>query len=299
MIEIYRDTYKIKKIPGNPLYQIIQRIDQEVVDCADRAYNLHSLDTYAPKQNLWKQEAENYLQQGKHSFTIYTSYGSAVEEMVSQFIKANYQKPVNGYIVLLQVRHGYTIPDIVITDLDDTELVWLDITSNAAAGHIWDKDGSGWNTTAFVAELLYVSLDLNKIRYSDVPGIGFRAQALSLSRKAFIYQQHLKDHLSDKLIGVMFIIQHRDLVTKSQIADIMEAEFKTSFSAVKHPAIKSLFKKFIEYFPNSQYCNMAKAILNMYYKNDRQDFALAMRFLSASYDVKRQEELFEEGYEYY
>lgn len=290
MIEIYRDTYKIEKTPGNLLYQIIQRIDQEVVDCANRAYNINSLDIYAPKQNLWKQEAEYYLQQGKHSFTIYTSYGSAVEEMVSQFIRANYQVPVNGYIVLLQVRHGHTIPDIVITDLNGTELVWLDITSGGAAGHIWDKEGSGWDTTAFVAELLYDSLDFNKIRYSDVPGIGFRARALSLSRKASIYQQHLKDHLSDKLIDVMIVIDYRGSVTKSEIADIMESEFKTSFSAVKHPAIKSLFKKFIEYFPYSQYCDMAKTILNMYYKIDRQDFALAMRFLSASYNIKQQED---------
>lgn len=297
LVEIYRDTYKIAKRLGNPLYEIIQKIDMTVSDCADRAYNLSALDSSNPKHNLWLQAAGEYLASHTYDFKIYTSYGSAVEEMVNQYIRANYQAPVNGYSVYLQVRHGNTIPDIVIVDRSGNEAAWLDITSSGTAGHIWDKDGSGWKTTDFVAELLYNPLDFSKIRHSDGPGIGPMACTLSFSRKASIHQRHLKEHLYNGIIASLELIYQTDSVTKSKIADCMQQAFKVKFSFVKHPAIKSLLKQFIETNYAGPYVELVREILRSYYKNDRQDLISAMKFLSESYSLKQLEE--DSVFEYY
>ena len=77
MIEIYRDRDNIEKTPGHSLYHIIQAIDCELEDCAERAYNLSALDTGKPKQNLWIRDAGFYLNNGISGFSMYTSYGSA------------------------------------------------------------------------------------------------------------------------------------------------------------------------------------------------------------------------------
>ncbi len=291
MIEIYRDRDNIEKTPGHSLYHIIQAIDCELEDCAERAYNLSALDTGKPKQNLWIRDAGFYLNNGISGFSMYTSYGSAVEEMVNLFIDVHYPFFVNGYRVRTQIRHGNTIPDIVIEDANGTEVAWLDITSSSSAGHIWNKDGSGWDTTDFVAELLYDTLDFTKITYGASSGIGARSRALSLSRRASVHQQHLKQHLHDRLIAAMDLIISENSVTKSVIARDMETAFYVNFpSNIKHPSIKSLFKKFNEENSAGFYNNTAREILRQFYKNDSQDLMAAMKFLSASYNEQQERE---------
>lgn len=215
---------------------------------------------------------------------MYASYGYAVEEMVNQELRARYNTAVHGYKVELQVTHGYTRPDIVITDRDRDEVAWHDITSENSAGHIYSKDGSGWSTKGFVAELLYETFDVSKLRNSDDIGIGVRIRALSAARKASIHQRHLREHMETKLNIALFYFSQKYPESKSEVAANIGWAFDYSFTEhKKHPAIKSMLKKYLEYFPNGSNADLIKSILNDYYRNDGQDLALAMRFISGSY----------------
>ncbi len=288
MIEIYRDTYKIKSQQNNYLYNLIKQIDVLVQRYADKAYNVSALNYNNPKQKNWLEKIERYCNTGKPLF-MNAYYGYAVEEMVNQELMAKYRSARNGYRVLLQVTHGYTRPDIVITDRGNNEVAWLDITSENSAGHIWNKEGSGWSTNGFVAELLYPTFDVTKLRNSDDIGIGVRASALSASRKASIRQNHLREHLVSNLNIAMFAFSQEYPASKSEVASTIKRAFGCSFTERrKHPAIKSMLKKYMEINPNSGYNDLIRSILNDYYRNDRQDLALAMRFISDSYDREQE-----------
>lgn len=283
MIEIYRDTYRIKSQQNNQLYNLIKQIDILVQQYADKAYNVSALDYNNPKQRNWLEKIEQYCNNGQ-VLLMNAYYGYSVEEMVNQELRARYNTAINGYNVELQVTHGNTRPDIVITDRRRIEVAWLDITSEKSAGHIYDKDGSGWRTKGFVAELLYESFDISKLRNSDDDGTGTRIKALSAARKASMHQRHLINHLESKLNIALFYFSQKYPESKSEVAANIGWAFDYSFTEhKKHPAIKSMLKKYLEYFPNSSNADLIKSILNDYYSNDRQDLALAMRFISKSY----------------
>lgn len=288
MIEIYRDTHRIKSQLNNYLYNLIQQIDTLVQLYADKAYNISSLNYNNPKQRNWLEKIQKYCN-GEGTLFMYAYYGYAVEEMVNQDLSSHYTTATNGYRVQLQVTHGSTRPDIVIVDRDNNEVAWLDITSENSAGHIYNKDGSGWDTTEFVAELLYETFDISKLRNSDEVGIGVRARTLSVARKASIRQNNLIKHLRYKLNIALYEFDQIYPASKSLIASTIEQAFDCSFiQHRKHPAIKSMLKKYLENYPNSYYTDLIRSILNDYYKSDRQDLALAMRFISDSYEREQE-----------
>lgn len=290
MIEIYRDTHKIKSQPNNLLYNLIKQIDILVQQYADKAYNISALDYNNPKQRKWLEKIEQYC---NDEIVLYmnASYGYAVEEMVNQELRARYNTAVHGYKVELQVTHGCTRPDIVITDRYRNEVAWLDITSENSAGHIYSKDGSGWRTKGFVAELLYESFDISKLRNSDDDGTGTRIKALSAARKASMHQRHLINHLESKLNIALFGFSQKYPESKSEVASNIVWAFDYSFTEHrKHPAIKSMLKKYLEYFPDNCYADLIRSILDDYYMYDRQDLALAMRFISGSYAQEQEDQ---------
>ena len=288
MIEFYRDTHRIKSQPYNYLYDLIRQIDGLVQLYADKAYNVSALDCNRPKQKNWLEKIQNYCN-GKVPLFMNAYYGYAVEEMVNQELTAQYSSARNGYRVLLQVTHGSTRPDIVITDRGNNEVAWLDITSENSAGHIWNKEGNGWSTSGFVAELLYPTFDVTKLRNSDDIGIGVRASTLSVSRKASIHQNHLREHPIAKLNIALSDFARAYSESKSAVASRIARAFDCSFTErKKHPAIKSMLKKYMEIYLNSNYIALVRSILNDYYSNDRQDLALAMCFISDSYDQEQE-----------
>lgn len=288
MIEIYRDTKKIKYQANNGLYHLIQQIDELVQRCAERAYNRYALDNDNPKQMLWSEEINRYLR-GEKWLWMNMRYGYAVEEMVNQELSAQNNVAAHGYRLQLQATHGSTRPDIVIMNFYNSEVAWLDITSENNAGHIYRKDGSGWNTTEFVAELLYETFDINKLRDSDDIGIGVRARTLSVSRKASIRKSHLINHMVFKLNYALATFCETENQSKAMLAQSMEQAFNCEFKGYrKHPAIKSMLKKYLEIHTSSHYADLIRSLLNSYYQNDRQDLALAMRFISDSYDYEQE-----------
>lgn len=289
MIEIYRDAQKISNHPNHALYDIVKRIDSVVQQCADRAYNLNVLNTDNPKQRNWYEKLNCYLS-GYQTIFMPAFYGYAVEEMVNITIQPHCVNWINGYKIRLQVTHGSTRPDIVIINRKGTELVWLDITSQGSAGHIWTKDGSGWYTVPFVAELLYDSFNPELIRDSDESGIGIRAGALNTSRIASIKNRNLIEHMLKCMNVGLLKLSEEDRISKSTVAAAFEAAFEYALPLYrKHPAIKSMLIKYLEIRPEADF---ARYLLKNYYKKDRQDVSMALNFISDSYSNSREKDIY-------
>jgi hypothetical protein len=84
---------------------------------------------------------------------FYARYGYAIETLATgMFMSADHK----GYAVSTQVTQGSTRPDFVIMNSKKSkEIAWLDVTSSASIGHIYNKQGGGWKTRPYVAEILY------------------------------------------------------------------------------------------------------------------------------------------------
>lgn len=288
MIEFYRGFKTILKYQYNNLYSLIQEIDKLVQIYADMAYNINALDLSKPKQKNWYEKIEKYYYSDMPSL-MNAAYGYAIEEMVNEELRANYRHAISGYTISLQETHQYTRPDIVIYDNDQTQIAWLDITSENNKGHIYNKDGSGWTTTKFVAELLYDSFERENLRVSDEIGIGIRAKALSASRKASIVDRNLQEHFKSKMNIALSVMEDSYPSNKSEIPQIINEAFEFNLPGYgKHSAIKSMLKKYLEIFPDSFYSYLVRTILNKFYKNDKQNLCLAMRFISDSYNEEQE-----------
>jgi len=59
-----------------------------------------------------------------------------------------------AFTVVMQETNGNTRPDVVLKD-GSKSLAWYDITSEKSRGHIFEKDGAGWKTMPYVAEITY------------------------------------------------------------------------------------------------------------------------------------------------
>jgi len=99
----------------------------------------------------WVKTFTEFTTTGEVPVFFFASYGYAVETLASPFFLG---RNFDGYKVNDQVSHGHTRPDFVISRGGD-EIAWLDITSSASQGHIFSKQGSGWKTRPYVAEILY------------------------------------------------------------------------------------------------------------------------------------------------
>lgn len=92
-----------------------------------------------------------YLDSGEIPNFFYARYGYAIETLATLFFKAEDHL---GYKVETQETYGATRPDFVIRN-GMNDVAWIDITSAASKGHIFNKQGGGWSTKPYVAEVLY------------------------------------------------------------------------------------------------------------------------------------------------
>lgn len=99
----------------------------------------------------WVNCFNEYLSSGEIPAFFYARYGYAIETLATLFFKSQGHL---GYKVENQETYGSTRPDFVIRS-GSTDVAWLDITSSASAGHIFSKQGGGWNSRPYVAEILY------------------------------------------------------------------------------------------------------------------------------------------------
>ena len=75
-----------------------------------------------------------------------------------------------GLNVILQAKRGNSRPDVIL-QFENTEIAWLDITSSASEGHIYDKDHDGWLGTPYVTEVTYSPLKLTELKLVSVPDV--------------------------------------------------------------------------------------------------------------------------------
>ena len=99
----------------------------------------------------WVTCFDQFTSDGEIPDFFYARYGYAIETLATAFFKT---KDHNGYAVITQFAQGSTRPDFVISD-KVSQIAWLDITSSSSAGHILAKQGGGWKTRPYVAEILY------------------------------------------------------------------------------------------------------------------------------------------------
>ncbi len=284
MIKVHNNQLNAASTVDNEIITWVREMDYIVQVCAAKAYNIPSLDGGNAHQRIWRDSAQKAAREGKADRFVYTHYGYAVEDMACSEIKVKYPFGRRGNLtVLFQVTHGDTRPDIVISENGKGERAWLDITSETNADHIREKDGSGWNTRDYVAELLYPSLDLTKIRVSAEPGIGLYARGLAASRALALQERRRDEYMVSTLRRVLAICVKQPPGSKQEVAQLIEKEFGTPFTGrTKHPAIKSMLREYREKAPQDIYSSTAQWILTKYYSVDSQDHSQALSFVNES-----------------
>lgn len=266
------------------LRNTVQTIFSLVVKASDMAYNRSLLQTSNPKQRNWALAIESYFK-GETVLFMNAAYGYAVEELVNIQLASSTYNTMNGYRILLQVTHGGTRPDIVLKKQFGTEMAWLDITSEGNVGHISGKVGSGWQTTPFVAELLYPTLDLTRLRTADDESIGARAHALSTFRQHSIFQNKVESYFYLNFIKAMDLLIKIPDITLPLVAFAIEKIFNVNFPEnSKHAAIKSMIKRFIANHPYSNTAVFCRWLLANYYNQAKQNKALADEYILKSYN---------------
>jgi len=126
------------------------------VDAAKAIVDSNPMLTGVPKRTTgylgtWVTCFEQFVSSGDIPDFFYARYGYAIETLATAAFLAEDHK---GYKVNAQVTQGSTRPDLVISSGSD-HIAWLDITSSASVGHILAKQGGGWKTRPYVAEILY------------------------------------------------------------------------------------------------------------------------------------------------
>lgn len=117
------------------------------------------LQSDSARLNLWANTAQEYFDDPETvPKFLHARFGYAIEQLVSD----NLPGVLNGLTVDLQVAAGHTRPDIVLRH-NVAQIAWLDITAEESEGHIKGKQGAGWKTRPFVAEILYDSLNLHEV----------------------------------------------------------------------------------------------------------------------------------------
>ncbi|MDA3644773.1 hypothetical protein LZ318_24380 [Saccharopolyspora indica] len=119
----------------------------------------------------WHTAYRTYLESGKKDTDlVHARFGYAVEAVVQSWLetdkKLDHLLP-DGYTIDFQVGSGNTRPDIRLLDSSKKAIAWFDVTSTEQVNHVLKKDGSGWTTKDYVAEVMYPKLDLSNLSPSD------------------------------------------------------------------------------------------------------------------------------------
>lgn len=276
---------------GSGLYRLIEEMDRIVCDCAKTALCLSALDTSNRKLELWVEAATSYLLTGESDFTLFTSYGYAVEELSNCII--GYKLTAGGrYKIVLQQSYSGTRPDIVIR-LSDSDVAWLDITSCNNQDHVLKKNSSNWRRIKWVVELLYPDLNLSNIQMGDGVGIGPRAKAQHQMRMNAIHNRNFTVYMVAKMKCVLSnIFFNSDLsgcsYPQGEIARIVESVFQVKLpNSMKHKTIKSLLQWFWNDCPDAFWDPYAKEALRKYYASCGQDKTSARGYVEESYREER------------
>lgn len=137
-----------------------QWVDKLVTEARPVALNWPAYADSKGYLKTWYDAAKAYYDNsGDDIQFVNARFGYAVETLTCQQLGAT----LEGLEVGMQVGHGDTRPDIILSQPNGHEVAWLDITSTGDKGHIKKKNGAGWSTKPYVAEILYEKLDRQEI----------------------------------------------------------------------------------------------------------------------------------------
>lgn len=309
-MKIHRNELNIGQ--GHPLYNYIASIEDLVHYAAREMYDIRK---YEHSGNVkianWCKTAimcaeldpinQPELYSEYHDILVrnmYTQYGYAVEECVNIEVQNGNLPPPQGYTISTQETHGGTRPDFVIRYVTDAArsgtVAWLDLTSIQSSGHIFQKSGTGWRTTPFVAELFYSPLRLSNIGMAGDYSIAERARFNSAIRKQETQQRLLIEHMvrcTNKALGILYSELSRitsgvprNAISRLQIAEVFEREFHYNLRCIYNhqQIVKGIL---VEYMtaPQNYYHAAAKYILFNFYSEIHSRKADAMRYARDSY----------------
>ncbi|HYP41424.1 MAG TPA: hypothetical protein VEX13_13780 [Chloroflexia bacterium] len=150
-VEAYRDKTKDNDMP-DLADQLSTHVDtaKDVVDKNPLLTNVSGKDKGYLK--AWVIVFNKFTEDKNLPKFFYARYGYAIETLATRLMPADYK----GYKVFTQVGQGSTRPDFVVRKAkSNVDVAWLDVTSSASVGHIYKKQGGGWNSRPYVAEILY------------------------------------------------------------------------------------------------------------------------------------------------
>lgn len=309
-MKVYRNELNIGQ--GHPLYDYIASIEELARYAAREMYDVRK---YEHSDNVkianWCKTAimcaeldpinQPELYSEYHDILVrnmYTQYGYAVEECVNIEVQNGSLPPPQGYTISTQETHGDTRPDFVIRCVANTArsdtLAWLDLTSIQSSGHIFQKSGTGWRTTPFVAELFYSPLILSNISMAGDYSIAERAHLNSAIRRQETQQRLLIEHMvrcTNKALGTLYSVLRRitsgdprNAISRSQIAQVFEKEFHCNLKYFHNhqQIVKGIL---VEYMtaPQNYYHATARYILFHFYSDIHSRKADAMRYVRDSY----------------
>lgn len=164
--------------PNNHIDEIIRWILKIIQEGLNYVCDLPNIDTTVTKYKKWHDAAYAYFApttkqfKGTDRSLLCAKFGYAVEEFANLAIASRPSPHSGEFSVNTQCKYGRTIPDIVIRKINinpftgektETDVAWLDITSDLSVGHIKKKRGAGWTTNDIVIELVYPSLEIRQL----------------------------------------------------------------------------------------------------------------------------------------
>lgn len=189
-----------RKRHNDAITRIVDTIVTIVEQSRQQALQWSDLESRQDSGHLqqWYGTARAYCEdQSNLPSYFWANFGYAVETLACEALAKYSFMPYN---VNFQISHGHTRPDIVVFN-NFQEIAWIDITSDGSETHIYDKDGSGWETKLFVYEVLYDSLDpLEVMSGSDNPYFSEYGGYLKNERSIFANEKtRVKNSWSQKL----------------------------------------------------------------------------------------------------
>lgn len=306
-MRVYRNDLPID--PGHPLYDYIMSIEERARYAAAEMYDVRR---YEHSNNVkianWCRTAiacadldpidQPELYREYHDILVrnmYTQYGYAVEEYVNLEINNGALPPPWGYRISIQEVHGSTRPDYVIRNeaAGGDTVAWLDLTSTQSAGHIFQKAGSGWRRSSFVAELFYSPLILSNINMAGNYSIAQRASLNSAIRRQETRQRLLTEHMvrcTNKALGKLYGVLRRvtgnphAVMSAAQIAQVFEQEFRCSLLSIYNhqQIVKGILTEYMT-APQNYYHATARYVIFNFYSQIRSRKNDAMRYVRDSY----------------
>ncbi len=140
--------------------------------------------------------------------------------------------------VLLQAKRGNSRPDVVL-QYKGVDIAWLDITSSASEGHIYDKDHAGWFGTPYVTEVTYQPLKLNELNTVAVPDQSSRDinALLAAAGEAYTKQLDWEGRIIEKygrgfggLMGAVYYYVKNNAVEHEEARDLSSRRMDKDFS---------------------------------------------------------------------